>query len=43
MVPYDGGSCMIDGVHFLVCLVLGIGGFVQLHLMASVSHSRCLT
>ena len=33
---------MVDGVHSLVCLVLGLGGFVQLHLMASVSHLQCL-
>ena len=35
---------MVDGVHSPVCSVLGFGGFVQLHLIVSVSHShsRCL-
>ena len=33
---------MMDGVHSSVCSVLVIGVFVQLHLMASVSHLRCL-
>ena len=42
VVPYDGGSCMMDGVHSLVCSVLGSVGFVQLHLMAFMAHSWCL-
>ena len=42
VVPYDDGSCMVDGVHSLVWSVLGLGGFVGLHLTAFVSHSLCL-
>ena len=32
---------MVDGVHSPVCSVLGLGGFVWLHLMASAAHSQC--
>ena len=38
---YDGGSCVVEGVHALVCSVLGLGGFVQLHLMACMAHLLC--
>ena len=42
VVPFDGGSCMVDGVHSMVYLVLGLGGFVRLDLMAFVAHWQCL-
>ena len=42
VVLCDRGSCMVDGVHSLVCSVLGLGGFVWLHLMTFVAHLRCL-
>ena len=42
VVLYDGGSCMVDHVHSLVCSVLGFCGFVQLHLMAFVAHLQWL-
>ena len=32
----------MNGVHSLVCSVLGLVGFVQLHLMAFVAHLQCL-
>ena len=35
VVPYDEGSCMVDAV-------LGLVGFVWLHLMAFVAHLQCL-